>query len=139
MQITNIGENGYVFHVSRTFYFASNISNENIFRSFAVSTTTTKRTFSVGTYFQGRSGEEKQSYRPHQNLNIISLNRCNFWLIPIIGVYQHTTGVALGDHAIKIIGWGTEAGTPYWLVVNSWNSDWGDAGRISSLGRDHIH
>lgn len=34
----------------------------------------------------------------------------------------------LGGHAIKIIGWGTENGTPYWLVANSWNSDWGDAG-----------
>jgi len=34
----------------------------------------------------------------------------------------------LGGHAIKIMGWGTEAGTPYWLVANSWNSDWGDEG-----------
>eukprot|EP00437_Effrenium_voratum_P033460 CAMPEP_0181461976 /NCGR_PEP_ID=MMETSP1110-20121109/34155_1 /TAXON_ID=174948 /ORGANISM="Symbiodinium sp., Strain CCMP421" /LENGTH=367 /DNA_ID=CAMNT_0023586617 /DNA_START=36 /DNA_END=1139 /DNA_ORIENTATION=- len=34
----------------------------------------------------------------------------------------------LGGHAIKIIGWGTENGTPYWLVANSWNADWGDHG-----------
>mmetsp|Transcript_32943 Transcript_32943/g.76161 ORF Transcript_32943/g.76161 Transcript_32943/m.76161 type:complete len:371 (+) Transcript_32943:53-1165(+) len=34
----------------------------------------------------------------------------------------------LGGHAIKIMGWGTENGTPYWLVANSWNSDWGDNG-----------
>lgn len=34
----------------------------------------------------------------------------------------------LGGHAIKITGWGTENGTPYWLVANSWNSDWGDNG-----------
>ena len=26
----------------------------------------------------------------------------------------------LGGHAIKIIGYGTEGGTPYWLVANSW-------------------
>lgn len=37
------------------------------------------------------------------------------------GVYQHTTGDFLGGHAIKILGWGTENGTPYWLVANSWN------------------
>lgn len=34
----------------------------------------------------------------------------------------------LGGHAIKIMGYGTENGTPYWLVANSWNADWGDAG-----------
>eukprot|EP01092_Planopodium_desertum_P008124 TRINITY_DN33684_c0_g5_i1.p1 TRINITY_DN33684_c0_g5~~TRINITY_DN33684_c0_g5_i1.p1 ORF type:complete len:335 (+),score=108.13 TRINITY_DN33684_c0_g5_i1:3-1007(+) len=44
------------------------------------------------------------------------------------GVYQHTTGSYLGGHAVKIIGWGTESGTPYWLVANSWTTTWGDAG-----------
>jgi len=44
------------------------------------------------------------------------------------GVYQHTGGKMLGGHAIRILGWGTEEGTPYWLVANSWNTDWGDNG-----------
>jgi len=44
------------------------------------------------------------------------------------GVYQHVTGEMLGGHAIKILGWGEENGTPYWLAANSWNSDWGDKG-----------
>ncbi|KAG7509392.1 cathepsin B-like [Solea senegalensis] len=44
------------------------------------------------------------------------------------GVYQHVTGEMLGGHAIKILGWGEENGTPYWLAANSWNSDWGDNG-----------
>jgi len=44
------------------------------------------------------------------------------------GVYQHTTGKALGGHAIKLIGWGTENDTDYWLAVNSWNNTWGDKG-----------
>ena len=44
------------------------------------------------------------------------------------GVYHHTTGGALGGHAIKIVGWGVENGTPYWLVANSWNEDWGNKG-----------
>jgi len=38
------------------------------------------------------------------------------------GVYQHVTGAAHGGHAIKVIGWGEENGTPYWLIVNSWNN-----------------
>lgn len=44
------------------------------------------------------------------------------------GVYHHTTGGALGGHAIKIVGWGVENGTPYWEVANSWNEDWGNKG-----------
>ncbi|KAF4688208.1 hypothetical protein FOZ60_003012 [Perkinsus olseni] len=44
------------------------------------------------------------------------------------GVYKHTTGSLLGGHAVEIIGWGTENGTPFWLVKNSWNEEWGDGG-----------
>ncbi|VDI19073.1 cathepsin B-like [Mytilus galloprovincialis] len=53
------------------------------------------------------------------------------------GVYKHTTGSALGGHAIKLIGWGTENGDKYWLVANSWNPDWGSAGFFKILrGKD---
>lgn len=34
----------------------------------------------------------------------------------------------MGGHAVKLIGWGEEFGTPYWLLVNSWNEEWGDNG-----------
>lgn len=44
------------------------------------------------------------------------------------GVYQHTSGAALGGHAIKVIGWGVENNVKYWLCVNSWNRTWGDEG-----------
>ena len=52
------------------------------------------------------------------------------------GVYQHTTGSALGGHAIKVIGWGTESGVDYWLCVNSWNNTWGDKGTFKILQGD---
>jgi len=42
-----------------------------------------------------------------------------------------------GGHAVKIIGWGTESGTDYWLVANSWTETWGDAGTFKILrGKD---
>ncbi|KAF3660119.1 cytochrome b6-f complex iron-sulfur subunit, chloroplastic [Capsicum annuum] len=45
------------------------------------------------------------------------------------GVYKHVTGNYIGGHAAKLIGWGTsEEGEDYWLLVNSWNTDWGDDG-----------
>jgi len=45
------------------------------------------------------------------------------------GVYKHTTGSALGGHAIKIIGFGTDPKEgKFWLVQNSWTTTWGDGG-----------
>uniref|UniRef100_A0A8C9PU20 Cathepsin B n=1 Tax=Spermophilus dauricus TaxID=99837 RepID=A0A8C9PU20_SPEDA len=54
------------------------------------------------------------------------------------GVYQHVAGEMMGGHAIRILGWGVENGIPYWLVANSWNTDWGDNGFFKILrGEDH--
>lgn len=39
----------------------------------------------------------------------------------------------MDGHAIKIIGWGVENKTPYWLISNSWNTDWGDKGMFKVL------
>jgi len=53
------------------------------------------------------------------------------------GVYQYKTGNALGGHCIKIIGWGVEAGVPYWLCNNSWTTSWGWNGQFKILrGQD---
>jgi len=42
------------------------------------------------------------------------------------GIYQHVTGDDLGGHAIKIIGYGSENGTKYWIIANSWDYGWGE-------------
>jgi cathepsin L len=34
------------------------------------------------------------------------------------------------DHGVLSIGWGTSSGTQYWLVKNSWGTDWGMSGFI---------
>uniref|UniRef100_A0A8C4QDN2 Cathepsin B n=1 Tax=Eptatretus burgeri TaxID=7764 RepID=A0A8C4QDN2_EPTBU len=49
------------------------------------------------------------------------------------GVYQHVAGSLMGGHAIRLLGFGEEGGTPYWLAANSWNTDWGDGGFFKIL------
>ena len=49
------------------------------------------------------------------------------------GIYQHVSGSYEGGHAIRIVGWGTEDGTDYWKVANSWNPYWGENGYFRIL------
>ncbi|KHJ99371.1 hypothetical protein OESDEN_00609, partial [Oesophagostomum dentatum] len=45
----------------------------------------------------------------------------------------HTAGKQEGGHAVRIIGWGRENDVPYWLITNSWNTDWGEDGEFTTV------
>merc|ERR1711872_926296 len=45
------------------------------------------------------------------------------------GIFQGCYG-RKEDHAITVVGYGSEDGIPYWLLKNSWGTGWGEAGYI---------
>jgi cathepsin L len=49
------------------------------------------------------------------------------------GVYYDPlcqNGIDTLDHAVLLIGYGTDMGSDYWLVKNSWSTFWGDFGYV---------
>ncbi|XP_029640587.1 cathepsin L1 [Octopus sinensis] len=46
------------------------------------------------------------------------------------GIYKRNDCNHQANHAILVVGYGTENGQDYWLVKNSWGQRWGDHGYI---------
>ncbi|KAJ3608769.1 hypothetical protein NHX12_023299 [Muraenolepis orangiensis] len=46
------------------------------------------------------------------------------------GVYNPQDCVPVTNHAVLVVGYGTDKGQDYWLVKNSWRAAWGEEGYI---------
>ena len=44
------------------------------------------------------------------------------------GIFDSTACGTNLDHATLVVGYGSENGTEYWIMKNSWASTWGESG-----------
>ena len=51
------------------------------------------------------------------------------WQPYVTGIVSGCCNVAT-DHAVLIVGYGTESGVDYWIIKNSWGTGWGENGFI---------
>uniref|UniRef100_A0A7S0APF7 Peptidase C1A papain C-terminal domain-containing protein n=1 Tax=Pyrodinium bahamense TaxID=73915 RepID=A0A7S0APF7_9DINO len=60
----------------------------------------------------------------------------NNWFNYDSGVFDSCEKDAILGHAVLAKGYGSDAGRSYWLIQNSWGSDWGENGHIRMLMHD---
>ncbi|CDW72069.1 cathepsin b [Stylonychia lemnae] len=77
---------------------------------------------------QLRSEEQLKNYLYYKGSLVAQFDVYSDFLNYGSGVYYHLTGDFVGRHAVKMIGYGVEAGIKYYLCANQWGTEWGDKG-----------
>jgi len=84
----------------------------------------------TGVYFTYRGDEETMKKMVYQHGAVVTTVKSKGEFEDYAGgVFAGCTS-SVTDHAVTVVGYGTDKGQDYWLVKNSWGSSWGERGFI---------
>lgn len=89
----------------------------------------------VDSYTYAKSGDIDMMKKAlsHQPIATTINGSSVSFMFYIGGVYDDTSCESKAEgvnHAVTLVGYGSEQGEDYWLVENTWGADWGEAGYI---------
>jgi len=53
-----------------------------------------------------------------------------YWSFYSGGIYDSSCSSERMNHGVLLVGYGSENGTGYWIIKNSWADDWGEKGYL---------
>ena len=83
---------------------------------------------------QMKAAVAKQPIAVTFSANIVVFDQYSSGIFDMEG--EEGCGTAHKDHQALVVGYGTDDGTEFWIVKNSWGTDWGDKGYIKMRIRD---
>jgi len=66
----------------------------------------------------------------------VSVAASDVWSFYEQGIMDDCVKDAVVNHAVTLIGYGSDGENPFWLILNSWGSGWGESGHMRILRRD---
>ena len=76
----------------------------------------------------GEDIEKKKTWLRNQGPLDVGFDVYEDFLYYQSGIYQHSQGKSIGGHAVTLVGYGSLSGVNYWILKNSWSSNWGEGG-----------
>ena len=76
---------------------------------------------------------EMQKHGPLESLFQVYNNFFDYFDKDPSAVYDKKSGSYMGNHVVKIMGWGVQGGEDYWLAANSWGTSFAEGGYFKIL------
>lgn len=80
----------------------------------------------------------KETLRDYGPL-VVMLYASDNWKLYKEGIWYEPVCSWGTNHAVLLVGYGSQNGTDYWIIKNSWGKDWGEDGYIKFIRNKHKH